>query len=64
MCRKLGWEPISGESHLNVLLRGEVFMALATFGHDETQREAMARFQVFLNDKDTLCLSSEMRTVR
>lgn len=58
---RLGWEPKPGESHLNVLLRGEVFTALASFGHDKTHREAMQRFQVLLNDKDTTLLSADMK---
>ncbi|KAK0597138.1 hypothetical protein LWI29_022130 [Acer saccharum] len=58
---KLGWESIPGESHLDVMLRGEVFMAFATFGHDKTRREAMQRFQVLLNDKNTPLLSADVR---
>ncbi|KAK0596762.1 hypothetical protein LWI29_018734 [Acer saccharum] len=58
---KLGWESIPGESHLDVMLRGEVFIALATFGHDKTRREAMQRFQVLLNDKNTPLLSADVR---
>ncbi|KAI9161526.1 hypothetical protein LWI28_018315 [Acer negundo] len=58
---KLGWESIPEESHLDVMLRGEVFTALATFGHDKTRREAMQRFQVLLNDKNTPILSADMR---
>ncbi|KAK0597687.1 hypothetical protein LWI29_027625 [Acer saccharum] len=58
---KLGWESIPGESHLDVMLRGEVFIAFATFGHDKTRREAMQRFQVLLNDKNTPLLSADVR---
>ncbi|TXG68455.1 hypothetical protein EZV62_003390 [Acer yangbiense] len=58
---KLGWESIPGESHLDVMLRGEVFIALATFGHDKTRREARQRFQVLLNDKNTPLLSADVR---
>ncbi|TXG68453.1 hypothetical protein EZV62_003388 [Acer yangbiense] len=36
-------------------------LALATFGHDKTRREAMQRFQVLLNDKNTPLLSADMR---
>uniref|UniRef100_A0A7N2LK71 ERAP1-like C-terminal domain-containing protein n=1 Tax=Quercus lobata TaxID=97700 RepID=A0A7N2LK71_QUELO len=42
---KSGWESISGESHLNALLRGEFSLALATFGHNKTHKEAIQRFQ-------------------
>ena len=61
--RKAGWESISGESHLNALLRGEVFLALATFGHDKTHREAIQRFQTLLNDRNTHLLSADTRRV-
>lgn len=36
---------------MNALLRGEVFEGLASLGHDETQKEAIIRFQAFLKDK-------------
>ncbi|KAL5755640.1 hypothetical protein ACOSQ2_020386 [Xanthoceras sorbifolium] len=58
---KLGWESLPGESHLDVMLRGEAFMALATFDHDKTHREAMQRFQVLLDDKNTPLLSADTR---
>ncbi|KAM3699401.1 hypothetical protein ACB098_05G022200 [Castanea mollissima] len=58
---KLGWESISGESHLNKLLRGEVFLALATFGHNKTHKEAIQRFQTLLNDRNTHLLSADTR---
>ncbi|GMY34655.1 aminopeptidase M1-like isoform X1 [Fagus crenata] len=58
---KAGWESISGESHLNALLRGEVFLALATFGHDKTHREAIQSFQTLLNDRNTHLLSADTR---
>lgn len=55
--RKLGWESKPVESHLNALLRGEIYIALATFGHDKTQNEALQRFQILLNDRNTSVLS-------
>lgn len=64
LCRKVGWDSKPGESHLNSLLRGQVFAALATFGHDKTQLDAMERFQVLLKDKDTKILSPEVRKVK
>ena len=63
LCRKSGWESISGESHLNALLRGEVFLALATFGHNKTHKEAIQRFQTLLNDRNTHLLSADTRKV-
>ncbi|XVF25182.1 hypothetical protein REPUB_Repub13aG0191300 [Reevesia pubescens] len=58
---KLGWESASGESHLNALMRGEVFMALAVFGHAKTHEEALQRFQAFLHDRSTLLLSADTK---
>ncbi|XP_050285452.1 aminopeptidase M1-like isoform X1 [Quercus robur] len=58
---KSGWESIPGESHLNALLRGEVFLALVTFGHDKTNKEAVQRFQALLNDQNTPLLSADTR---
>ncbi|KAK4591210.1 hypothetical protein RGQ29_021417 [Quercus rubra] len=58
---KSGWESISGESHLNALLRGEVFLALATFSHNKTHKEAIQRFQMLLNDRNTRLLSADTR---
>ncbi|GAB2269194.1 hypothetical protein Dimus_004123 [Dionaea muscipula] len=58
---KLGWDPKSGESHLDSLLRGEVLTALATFGHRKTEEEAMKRFQAFRNDASTPLLPPDTR---
>ncbi|KAK2965607.1 hypothetical protein RJ640_008448 [Escallonia rubra] len=58
---KLGWEPTSGESHLSALLREQVLMALATFGHSRTHEEAMKRFQTYLVDRNTSCLPVDIR---
>ncbi|XP_038707598.1 aminopeptidase M1-like isoform X2 [Tripterygium wilfordii] len=58
---ELGWEPVSGESHLSALSRGEVFMALADLDHKKTHEEAMQRFQMLINDGNTECLSADMR---
>ena len=62
-CRKLGWEAVPGESHFNILLRGEILQALAFLGHEETHREALQRFQSFLNDRNTPLLSADTRDV-
>nr|GEV37289.1 aminopeptidase M1-like isoform X2 [Tanacetum cinerariifolium] len=48
-----GMEPVSGESHLNKMLREEVFMALDNFDHKETHEELKKRFQRYVKDKDT-----------
>jgi puromycin-sensitive aminopeptidase len=63
LCRRLGWDSISGEDHSNSLLRGEIFEALATFGHDKTQQEARRCFQILLNDRNTSLLSANTRKV-
>lgn len=61
--RKSGWESISGESHLSALLRGEVLLALSTFGHDNTHKEAIRRFQAFVDDRNTPLLSADTKRV-
>lgn len=63
LSRKLGWESKPVESHLNALLRGEIYIVLATFGHDKTQNEALQRFQILLNDRNTSVLSVCTRKV-
>lgn len=62
--RKLGWESVPGEIHLNALLRGEVYTALANFGHDKTHNEAMQRFQTLLIDINTPLISADTRKVK
>ncbi|KAL0017654.1 hypothetical protein SO802_004723 [Lithocarpus litseifolius] len=59
--RKLGWDPKTGESHLDAMLRGEVLNALALFGHDLTLNEASRRFHAFLDDKNTPLLPPDTR---
>ncbi|KAK9282412.1 hypothetical protein L1049_005329 [Liquidambar formosana] len=58
---RLGWESMCGESHLSTMLRERVLMALAMFGHDETHKEAMKRFQTFLDDRNTPLLPVDTR---
>ncbi|XP_050245578.1 aminopeptidase M1-like isoform X7 [Quercus robur] len=58
---KLGWEPKTGESHLDAMLRGEVLTALAVFGHDLTLKEASRRFLAFLDDRNTPLLHPDIR---
>lgn len=58
---KLGWESVPGEIHLNTMLRGDVYKALATFGHDKTHSEAMQRFESLLKDSATPLLSADIR---
>ena len=63
LCRKLGWEPKKGESHLDAMLRGEVWTALAVFGYDPTLKEASRRFHAFLDDRNTPLLHPDIRKV-
>lgn len=58
---RLGWESVSGEPHLNVLLRGEIFMALASFGDEKTHEDATKRFESLLKDKNTPLLSADTK---
>ncbi|XP_030944646.1 aminopeptidase M1-like isoform X2 [Quercus lobata] len=58
---KLGWEPKKGESHLDAMLRGEVWTALAVFGYDPTLKEASRRFHAFLDDRNTPLLHPDIR---
>ncbi|KAG5017228.1 hypothetical protein JHK85_023364 [Glycine max] len=61
--RQLGWDSISGEDHSISLLRGEVFQALATFDHDKTQQEALRRFQILLDGRNTSLPPANIRRV-
>ncbi|KAK9066171.1 hypothetical protein SSX86_013492 [Deinandra increscens subsp. villosa] len=58
---KLGLEPVPGESHLNTMLREEVFKALATFGHKETHEELKNRFQIYISNKMTSVFPVDIR---
>lgn len=61
--RKLGWDPIAGESHLDAMLRGEILTALVALGHEETKQEGLKRFNIFLNDRSTQLLPADVRKV-
>ncbi|XP_016649348.1 PREDICTED: aminopeptidase M1-like isoform X1 [Prunus mume] len=58
---KLGWDSIPGEDHFSALLRAEILQALVIFGHDQTQKEALDRFQTLLNDRNTPLLSADTK---
>lgn len=64
LCRRIGFDCKEGESHLDALLRGELFATLAVFGHEETLIEANKRFQAFLEDRNTHLLPPDIRRVR
>ncbi|KAI3514989.1 hypothetical protein L1887_13737 [Cichorium endivia] len=58
---RIGFDPKKGESHLDALLRGELFATLAVFGHEDTLLEANKRFQAFLEDRNTHLLPPDIR---
>ncbi|KAM3379037.1 aminopeptidase M1 [Capsicum galapagoense] len=58
---RLCWDAKVGESHLDAMLRGELLNALAAFGHDETINEAIRRFHIFLDDRNTTVLPPDLR---
>ena len=62
-CRKLGWEPKPGESHLDALLRGELLTVLAELGHEGTLNEAIRRFEAFCADRNSPLLPPDTRKV-
>ncbi|KAH9616430.1 hypothetical protein KSS87_016451 [Heliosperma pusillum] len=59
--RKLGWEPKSGESHLDSMLRGELLTVLAELGHENTLNEATRRFDAFCANRDSSLLPPDTR---
>lgn len=61
--RRLGWDPKTEESHLDAMLRGELLTALALFGDDATMNEAIRRFHIFLDDRNTSVLPPDLRRV-
>lgn len=63
LCRRVGWDAKSGEGHLNALLRGTLLSALAELGHQATIDEAVRRFNVFLEDRETPLLPPDVRKV-
>ncbi|KAF3775501.1 Aminopeptidase M1 [Nymphaea thermarum] len=58
---KLGWEPKPGDSHSDSMLRGELLTALALFGDDAIQTEAIRRFNAFVEDRSTPLLPPDTR---
>ncbi|KAL4570847.1 hypothetical protein LXL04_026510 [Taraxacum kok-saghyz] len=58
---RIGFDSKKGESHLDALLRGELFATLAVFGHEETLVEANKCFQAFLEDRKTHLLPPDIR---
>ena len=52
--RKMGWDPVPGESHLNAMLRNTVIGGLGAFGDQEILEEASHRFLRYLEDPTSL----------
>ncbi|RLN09792.1 hypothetical protein C2845_PM11G16830 [Panicum miliaceum] len=46
---------------MNALLRGALLTALAEFGHEATINEAVRRFNVFLEDRETPFLPPDVQ---
>lgn len=59
--KRVGWDPKDGESHLDVMLRSVLLIALVKLGHDETINEAIRRFHIFLEDRNTPLLPPDNR---
>ena len=62
--RTLGWDPKEGESHLDVMLRSLLLIALVKLGHDETINEGVRRFHIFIKDRKTNILPPDTRKVQ
>ena len=52
--RKIGWEPRSGEGHLDALLRSTVLSQAGSYFDPDVTAQASERFQRYLEDRDTL----------
>uniref|UniRef100_A0ACD5XRD6 Uncharacterized protein n=1 Tax=Avena sativa TaxID=4498 RepID=A0ACD5XRD6_AVESA len=58
---KLGWDPKNGESHLDVMLRPMLLIALVQLGHGKTINEGVRRFNIFIHDHNTALLPPDTR---
>ena len=52
--RKIGWEPKSGEGHLDALLRSTVLSQAGSYHDPDVAAQASERFQKYLQDRETL----------
>ncbi|TVU06229.1 hypothetical protein EJB05_49430, partial [Eragrostis curvula] len=59
--KKLSWDRKAGESHLDVMLRSLLLIALVKLGHNETISEGVRRFHIFLGDRKTPLLPADTR---
>ncbi|KAL2903704.1 Aminopeptidase M1 [Bienertia sinuspersici] len=60
---KLGWEPKSGESNLDAMLRRELLTVLVYLGHENTFSEANRRFDAFCADRDSPLLPPDTNSL-
>jgi puromycin-sensitive aminopeptidase len=59
--KRVGWDPKDGESHLDVMLRSLLLIALVKLGHDETITEGIRRFHIFLENRKSPLLPPDNR---
>uniref|UniRef100_A0ACD5ZVG0 Uncharacterized protein n=2 Tax=Avena sativa TaxID=4498 RepID=A0ACD5ZVG0_AVESA len=59
--KRVGWDPKDGESHLDVMLRSLLLIALVKLGHDETITEGFRRFHIFLENRKSPLLPPDNR---
>jgi puromycin-sensitive aminopeptidase len=52
--KKIGWEPQSGEGHLDALLRSTVLSQSGSYHDPDITAQATERFNKYLQDRDTL----------
>ena len=52
--RNIGWEPKSGEGHLDALLRSTVLSQAGSYHDPDVTAQASERFQKYLQDRETL----------
>ena len=52
--KKIGWEPQSGEGHLDALLRSTVLSQSGSYHDPDITAQATDRFNKYLQDRDTL----------
>lgn len=59
--KRVGWDPKDGESHLDVMLRSLLLIALVKLGHDETITEGIRRFHIFIENRKSPLLPPDNR---
>jgi puromycin-sensitive aminopeptidase len=54
VAQRVGWEPRTGEGHLDALLRSTVLSQAGSYQDNEVLEQAVARFNSYLRDPDSL----------